>query len=101
MEGMQAASDHLDPNPGWRASGLDQEPPRGAHLTTSRRGYSHHGVYVGRGRVVHYSGLSAFWHCGPVEEVSLSRFVDHPKSQYSPEKIVRRARVWARTIIGC
>jgi hypothetical protein len=57
-------------------------------------------VYVGGGRVVHYSGLSGFWQCGPVEEVSLSRFVkgrpvriiDHFESRYSPEEIVRRAR---------
>jgi hypothetical protein len=58
-------------------------------------------VYVGLGRVVHYSGLSGrFWQCGPVEEVSLSRFtfghavriVEHPESPYSPEEIVRRAR---------
>jgi len=78
-----------------------QEPPLGAHLTTTRRGYCHHGIHVGKGRVVHYSGLSAsFWQCGPVEEVSLSRFAvgrtvrvaEHPKSPYSPEEIVRRAR---------
>jgi hypothetical protein len=51
--------------------------------------------------VVHYSGFSGgFWQCGPVEEVSLSRFaighqvriVEHTKSPYSPEEIVRRAR---------
>jgi hypothetical protein len=85
----------------WWPPGLEQEPPLGAHLTTTRRGYSHHGVYVGRGRVVHYSGLSGgFWQCGPVEEVSLSRFatghvvriVDHPQRPYLPEEIVRRAR---------
>jgi hypothetical protein len=78
----------------------DSKPPLGAHLFTSRRGYSHHGVYVGRGRVVHYSGLSRRWQSGPVEEVSLSRFingrplriVDHPEAKYSPEEIVRRAR---------
>jgi hypothetical protein len=91
-----------DVDPGaWRlSSGLGQEPPLGAHLTTSRWGYSHHGVYAGHGRVVHYSGLSGFWQCGPVEEVSLSRFanghpvrvVDQLKPQYSPEEIVRRAR---------
>jgi hypothetical protein len=72
--------------------GLEQEPPPGAHLTCSRRGYSHHRVYIGRGRVVHYSGLSGgFWQCGPVEEVSLSRFalghavriVEHPESPWS------------------
>src|SRR5450755_2698473 len=81
-------------------SGLEREHLLGAHLTTSRRGYTHHGMYVGVGRVVHYSGLSGFWQCGPVEEVSLSRFaaghavqvVDHDRSRYSPQEIVRRAR---------
>ncbi len=81
--------------------GLEREPPLGAHLSASRHGYSHHGVYVGRGRVVHYSGLSGgFWQCGPVEEVPLSRFaggwavriVEHPEARYSPEEIARRAR---------
>jgi hypothetical protein len=82
------------------ATPLEQEPPLGAHLTTARWGYNHHGVYVGHGRVVHYSGLSGFWQCGPVEEVSLPRFLDghpvrivpHPESPFSPEEIVRRAR---------
>jgi Lecithin retinol acyltransferase len=81
-------------------SGFKQEPPLGAHLATSRCGYSHHGVYVGRGWMVHYSGLSGFWQCGSVEEVPLSRFanshpvriVHHVQSPYSPEEIVRRAR---------
>jgi hypothetical protein len=80
--------------------GLGREPRLGAHLTTSRRGYTHHGVYVGQGRVVHYSGLSGFWQCGPVEEVPLSLFAaghsvqvaDHDQSMYSPQEIVRRAR---------
>jgi hypothetical protein len=88
------------PEDRWRRFGLEQEPALGAHLTTSRRAYHHHGVYVGRGRVVHYSGLSGRWQCGPVEEVSLSRFgngrpvriVDQFESRYSPEEIVRRAR---------
>jgi hypothetical protein len=79
---------------------LEQEPPLGAHLTSSRWGYSHHGLYVGDGRVVHYSGLSGFWQCGPVEEVSLFQFAEghpiqilpHPEPPFSPEEIVRRAR---------
>jgi hypothetical protein len=80
---------------------IEQEPPVGSHLTTTRHGYSHHGVYVGKGRVVHYSGFSGgFWQRGPVEEVSLSRFsighqvriVEHPRSPYPPDEIVRRAR---------
>jgi lecithin:retinol acyltransferase len=84
-----------------RQQHLEQKPPLGAHLTTTRRGYCHHGIYVGEGRVVHYSGLSGgFWQCGPVEEVSLSRFavgrpvriVDHPQSPHSAAEIVRRAR---------
>ena len=77
-----------------------QELPMGAHLTTSRRGYTHHGVYVGGGRVVHYAGFSGFGQCGPVEEVSLSRFcagrevriVNHAAAVFSSEDIVRRAR---------
>ncbi len=80
--------------------GLEEEPPLGAHLTTSRRGYVHHGVYAGQGRVVHYAGISGFRQFGPVEEVSLSRFavgrrvriLDHSGLPYSPEEIVRRAR---------
>jgi hypothetical protein len=101
MDDMQPMSaPNADPDSEWRSSGLEREPPLGAHLTTSRRGYDHHGVYVGRGRVVHYSGLSGFWQCGPVEEVPLSQFVnghpvrlvDHVESRYSPDEIVRRAR---------
>jgi len=49
---------------------------------------------------VHYAGISGFWQCGPVEEVSLYQFVkghplqiiEHPESRYSPDEIVRRAR---------
>jgi len=55
MDDVPTVSDrNLDHQPG-RLWGLGKEPPLGAHLTTSRRGYNHHGVYVGRGRVVHYS----------------------------------------------
>src|SRR5271167_784598 len=65
------------PDPSWPL-GLEEEPPLGAHLTTTRRGYIHHGVYAGHGRVVHYSGISGFWQFGPVEEVSLSQFAVRP-----------------------
>jgi hypothetical protein len=84
----------------WSSMTLEREPPLGAHLTTCRRGYTHHGIYVGRSRVAHYSGFSGFWQCGPVEEVSLSQFslahpvrvVGHEPALYSPQEIVRRAR---------
>jgi len=72
----------------------------GMHLVTSRLGYVHHGIYVGRGMVVHYAGLCQLLHSGPVEEVTLSRFsmgravrvVEHGESKYSPQDIVLRAR---------
>jgi hypothetical protein len=59
-----------------RDHGLDpaREPPLGAHLVTPRRGYTHHGIYVGRGRVVQYGGLSHGLRRGPVEEVALLQF---------------------------
>src|SRR6202044_3387533 len=52
----------------------EREPPLGAHMVTPRRGYTHHGIYVGLGRVVQYGGLSHGLGRGPVEEVPLSRF---------------------------
>lgn len=54
---------------------LDTEGwPLGAHLVTPRRGYTHHGIYVGNGRVIHYSGFSRMWWPGPVEQVSIEHF---------------------------
>jgi Lecithin retinol acyltransferase len=57
-----------------RLVGFGEEPPMGAHLVTPRRGFLHHGIYVGDGKVVHYSGLSYRLRRGPVEEVSLAQF---------------------------
>ena len=48
--------------------------PLGAHLVAPRRGYFHHGIYVGRGEVVHYSGLSDSLRRGPIARVTLSQF---------------------------
>jgi len=72
----------------------------GMHLVSSRRGYLHHGIYVGGGMVVHYAGLCQLLHSGPVEEVTLSRFsmgravriVEHDEPRYSHQEIARRAR---------
>jgi Lecithin retinol acyltransferase len=82
-----------------QVAGPDQEPTLGTHLVTSRRGYTHHGIYVGNGMVVHYAGLSRSLHSGPVEEVTMSRFsmgravriTVHGDSRYSPQEIVLRA----------
>ncbi len=79
---------------------VDEEPPLGAHLVTPRRGYSHHGIYVGNGRVVHYAGLCRSLNRGPVEEAVLQRFAAGrsvwikpcPCPRFEGEEAVRRAR---------
>jgi len=83
------------------ASTLPQaDIPLGAHLVTPRCGYTHHGVYVGDGEVVHYMGLSSAWRRGPVAKVTLAQFASgHPVSikpeaeaAYTPLEIVARAQ---------
>ncbi|QGZ64708.1 lecithin retinol acyltransferase family protein [Paraburkholderia acidisoli] len=74
--------------------------PLGAHLVSRRAGYSHHGIYAGNGRVVHYAGLCVSLHRGPIEEVTLERFaagydvevVAHPCALYAGREAVARAR---------
>jgi len=76
------------------------EPVLGAHLITQRRGYEHHGIYVGGGMVIHYAGFAKSAHRGPVEEVSLEQFADghavavrpHPFPKFSGAETVLRAR---------
>jgi hypothetical protein len=78
----------------------NEQPPLGAHLVTPRFAYAHHGIYVGRGTVVHYAAFAKHWHRGPVEETSLTRFADgHPvwvrparPNGLQCAEIVRRAR---------
>jgi hypothetical protein len=77
-----------------------QEPPLGSHLVTPRRGYLHHGIYVGDGWVVHYAGLAGGLHGGPVEEVPLNRFTrgrpvwikSHALSPFESREVIQRAR---------
>src|SRR3977135_79547 len=72
----------------------------GAHLRTPRRGYLHHGIYVGDGKVVHYAGLASGLHRGPVEEVPLARFTRgrpvwvkaHASSNFECPEVIQRAR---------
>ena len=52
----------------------NEQPPLGSHLITPRRGFAHHGIYVGRGNVVHYRSVVRRFCRGPVEEVSLASF---------------------------
>jgi len=84
--------------PAWAT---DEPFELGAHLITPRCGYTHHGIYVGRGRVVHYAGWSrAALTRRPVEEVSLAQFAgdcgvavvhDSPLA-FAPADVVARAR---------
>ncbi len=48
--------------------------PIGAHLTSPRWGYAHHGLYAGAGRVIHYAGLHGMFQSGLIEEVALEYF---------------------------
>ena len=78
----------------------DQEPPLGSHLVTPRRGYLHHGIYVGARRVVHYAGLAHGLRRGPVEEVSLAHFArgqrisvrSDASSDFDVREVIGRAR---------
>jgi Lecithin retinol acyltransferase len=78
--------------------------PLGAHLTTPRRRYVHHGVYVGEGRVVHYAGSSRMLRRGPVEEVSLEEFTRghtlHVKANAAPRYVGQAAVERARSRLG-
>ena len=77
-----------------------EEPPLGAHLVTPRRGYTHHGIYVGRGKVVHYKSAVRRLCRGPVEEVSLGRFAlgrtiwvqVHRTPRFNAAEVAHRAR---------
>jgi hypothetical protein len=79
----------------------EREPPIGAHMVTPRRGYTHHGIYVGGGRVVQYGGLSRGLRRGPVEDVPLSQFAQgcpiwlrfEVSHWLDREEVVRRARL--------
>jgi hypothetical protein len=83
--------------PAWAT---DEPFPLGAHLITPRCAYTHHGIYVGRGRVVHYAGWSrAALTRRPVEEVSLAEFAGDcgvallrdSSLAFAPTEVVARA----------
>ncbi len=79
--------------------GPGDDPPLASHLVTPRTFYSHHGIYAGSGRVIHYGGLAHGWRRGPVEDVSLERFarghgirVRHKPPRFDRREVVERAR---------
>lgn len=79
-----------------------QKLQAGSHIKTSRLGYSHHGIYCGNGKVIHYSGFAQAFKKGALEVTTLKEFlgsetnwyiVDYPsnKTKYSKEQIIERA----------
>ena len=72
----------------------------GDHLVVRRLGYTHHGLYAGKGTVVHYSGTLTEKRHACVEETTLKDFSkgakigvrEHPNRTYCPKRSVERAR---------
>lgn len=72
----------------------------GTPLVSPRRGYLHHGIYAGNGRVIHYAGFDRSLRRGPVEEVPFERFArgrgvsarSWAAPKYSGQAIVERTR---------
>lgn len=74
--------------------------PLGAHLIVHHFGYTHHGIYAGKGRVIHYSGFAHFFKKQPIEVTSIQAF-SHGKNidireyldpKFKGRLVVRRMR---------
>ncbi|MDI3358546.1 lecithin retinol acyltransferase family protein [Pseudomonas sp. UYIF39] len=73
--------------------------PAGSHLVSPRKFYVHHGIYLGNGKVAHYSGLSGSLRAGPIEVTDLERFANgrsawvyQEQTAFTNDEIVVRAR---------
>ena len=77
-----------------------EEPPLASHLTTPRAFYTHHGIYVGNGRVIHYSGLALWMEARSGGKRSSRAFRPWPQHRlrrdvrrlFDPRAVVERAR---------
>lgn len=82
-----------------------KHPPVGAHIYSSRGVYDHHGIYVGRNRVIHHSGFTEAFVKGPIAMTSLEAFCaggdfqvrTYEKSTFPRQEIVLRARQLLKT----
>ncbi len=71
----------------------------GAHIVSEREGYTHHGIYAGNGRVIHYGGFHHFAKRRPIESISLRGFAAgrsiriqaEPEAVYFGTEVVERA----------
>ena len=74
--------------------------PLGAHLIVKHLGYSHHGIYAGKGRVIHYSGFAHLFKKRPIEITTLEKFAHgknirvrhYEQPKYKSRHVVRRMR---------
>ena len=79
---------------------FNRELKAGDHLVTKRLGYTHHGIYLGRGKVIHYSGLANGLRAGPIEITNLDNFSQgkhtyvqsHDNRLFCHKQTVKRAR---------
>ena len=93
------ATAHTDPKKSRPVASAESLEP-GTDLVSPRLGYTHHGIYVGHGKVVQYGGLVWGLRRGPVEEVSLEEFANgRPlwircarEPRFDADEVVRRAR---------
>lgn len=72
----------------------DHVPNKGDHLKVIRLGYTHHGIYIGDGQVIHYllknvqkDSLETFANGSKIRVVS----ENESPARFSPSKIVERA----------
>jgi hypothetical protein len=102
MQGQAQGELNVRGVPRVGASRIGVEPEdllAGMHLIARRRRYTHHGIYLGGGRVVHYAGRIKYPH-GLIEEISLAEFSEGRAIQvqkldsgrFNRHEVVRRAR---------
>lgn len=68
----------------------------GNHLIVHHFGYSHHGIYAGKGRVIHYSGFSHLFKKHPIEITTIEQFARNRKiliQHYNQPKYIGRLAV--------
>lgn len=88
------------PNSVTKLTFVRPKPALGAHLVSDRTGYTHHGIYVGDDKVIHYAGLADGLSSGVVEETTLKAFSNgnefsvkpHPHPRFTGQAVIDRAR---------
>ncbi len=72
----------------------------GTHIVTSRKFYTHHGIYIGDNMVIHYAGLSEGIKKDCISKVSVQEFVGSGTlSIYKHEDLLFSNRLPAKEIV--